>query len=121
MKRSPINRNFDRIRAWHDRTRRPLPARSAKRKAKQGERSLVREQVAQRAGWRCEYRHIIPEVSCGFLPRRGMEVDELRGGLWRRVESLDPDACRYTCPVHHDWKTDHKVEVLRRLGVPGYA
>jgi len=82
---------------------------------------VVRAEVGARAGWQCEYRDVIPEVECGWLPGRGLEVDELRGGSFRASEWLDADRCRLTCPVHHDWKTANKREVLRRLGVGGYA
>jgi hypothetical protein len=105
VKRTPLTR----------RTR--LSAVSRKRKAQAGQRVQVREIVAERAGGRCEYAPVIPEVPCGMLPGRGMEVDEMRGGSYRSTEWLDPDACRYTCPVHHDYKTAHKRTVLSRLEV----
>jgi hypothetical protein len=127
MKRSPLKRtggpktNPDKVREWQQRSRRELPARSRKRIADASDRVLTRAAVVARAGGRCEYADIMPEVACGTLPGRGMEVDELRGGSWRQAEWLDPDWCRLTCPVHHDYKTEHKRVILARLGVAGYA
>lgn len=121
MKRSGIRRNPDRIREWLDRSRRPLPPVSRKRRDQLPTRQQVRRQVEARAAGVCEYRDVIPEVACGMLPGRGMEVDEVRGGSYRQAEWLDPERCRWVCPVHHDYKTSHKREVLRRLGLDEYG
>lgn len=120
FRRTSLRADPDRTRDWQDRSRQPLPPVSRRRRGQLPERQTVREQVTERAGGECEYRDVIPEVPCGFLPGRGMEVDEVRGGSHRQAEWLDPDCCRYTCPIHHDWKTEHKREVLRRLGWEGY-
>lgn len=89
---------------------------SEKRKAEQGARTACRAEVLRRSEGRCEYEAVIDWIPCGFLPdRRALEVDELRGGSFRSTEYLDPDACRATCPVHHDYKTSHKNEVLALL------
>lgn len=89
---------------------------SAKRRAQMVVRRQVVAVVAARAGGGCWWRPVITEIRCGALPGRGShEVDELRGGSWRNVEWLDPDACRLICPKHHEWKTDHKLEALARL------
>jgi len=103
------------VRAWQDRSRQPIAGQSKKRASQQTERRKVRAEVVARADGRCEYADVIPEVKCGMLPGRGMEVDELRGGSYRQAEWLNPDRCRLTCPVHHDYKTLHKREVLKRL------
>ena len=121
MKRSPLRRRTplraDPDKQWEwRRSSRALARVSGKRRAQLSERASVREQVIARAGGRCEYADVIPEVACGMLPGRGMEVDELRGGSARGSEWLDPERCRLACPVHHDWKTAHKRVVLRRLG-----
>ena len=80
-----------------------IPQRSARRIAEQPDRDA--------------YRDVVPEISCGWLPgRRELEVDELVGGASRSIEYTDPERCRAVCPVHHDYKTDHKVDVLRRIG-----
>lgn len=100
-----------------------MPQRSPKRERLEQARREVRAEVLRRAGAAdpgdlsaCQYRVIIPEVACSWLPdRRQLEVDELRGGSHRSTEWLDPDQCRATCPFHHDIKTTHKREVLRRL------
>ena len=121
MKRSPLRRRTplradpDKQREWQ-RSSGALARVSGKRRAQLSERASVREQVIARAGGQCEYADVIPEVACGFLPGRGMEVDELRGGSRRGSEWLDAERCRLACPVHHDWKTAHKRDVLRRLG-----
>lgn len=109
MKRSNINRKTQ------------LKPFSAKRALQSQQRKLVRQIVCERADNQCEYADVIPEISCGMLPGRGMEVDELRGGSYRQQEWLDPDRCKLTCPVHHDFKTDNKKFVLRRLGEEGYC
>ena len=117
MKRSPIRTDPAKVRDWIERSRKPLPPLSRKRRSDLKRRTEVRQIVKDRAGNRCEYADIIPEVACGFRPGRGMEVDELRGGSHRVSEWLDPDRCRFVCPVHHDWKSAHKRVVLSRLGV----
>jgi hypothetical protein len=122
MKRTPLKRNIElrgdplKTLEWHQRSRKALAKVSAKRRADLGRRTEVRNEVIARAGGQCEYAAIVPEVACGLLPGRGMEVDELRGGSYRVTEWLDPDRCRLVCPVHHDWKTAHKRELLKRLG-----
>lgn len=91
----------------------------SKKRAKQRTlRGKVREQVLQRANYECEYRWVIPEVPCGYLPGRyQLEVDELRGGAYRITEWLDPTRCVCTCPRMHDWKTLHKNLVIERFEV----
>ena len=121
-----MDRDPDKLRAWQARSRKPLARsqlRSVSRKRSQATttRKQVREAVLRRSGGQCEYAAIIPEVQCGWLPDRTvLEVDELRGGSWRQQEWLDPQWCRATCAQHHDYKTAHKREVLRRLGIEGY-
>lgn len=116
-RRTPLTADPGKQAEWRQRTARNLPAISKRRRREQSARNLVREQVHIRAGGACEYASVVPEVTCGFLPGRSrMEVDELRGGSFRSVEYLDVERCRLTCPVHHDWKTAHKRDVLRRLG-----
>lgn len=96
--------------------RRQIRTISDKRREQLAERAEVRTIVAARAGHACQYKAIIPEIPCATRPGRHLlEVDELRGGAHRCIEWLNPDACRLACPAHHDWKTDHKAEVLRRL------
>lgn len=136
MKRGPgPKRDTDKAREFADRRfRTPLPVKSARRQEQDAERAKVVAEVLRRAGAKspadlsaCQYRAIVPEVECGWLPdRRRLEVDELRGGSHRAIEWLNPDACRAVCPVHHDVKTDGitiagrfigKLEVLRRLAL----
>lgn len=100
------------------RKRKRLPPMSDKRRDEAPEREACRVEVLRRAGGRCQYEQVVEEISCGFLPDRcGLEVDELRGGSFRAIEYLDPDACRAVCPKHHDHKTAHKNEVLGRLAI----
>lgn len=123
-----LNRDPDKLRAWQQRSRESssawaqrkrarLKAKSDRRRLLDGERAEVRAEVLRRANGECAYAPIVPEVQCAFYPpdRPGLEVDELRGGAHRSIEWLNPDACRAACPAHHDYKTDHKREVLRRL------
>jgi len=60
---------------------------------------------------------LVPEVRCASpdLRRPALEVDELRGGSYRSLEWLDPDSCNTLCQAHHDWKTAHKREFIRRF------
>lgn len=84
---------------------------------RQPERDACRAAVLARAAGVCEYRDVVPEVTCGWLPgRRELEVDEILGGPYRCTEQYEPDRCKATCPRHHDWKTDHKADLLRRIG-----
>ena len=93
-----------------------IPWQSKKRRALQPTRKQVRELVLENAGHRCEYEALIPEVKCGPVGlRTQLEVDEIRGGSYRNLEWLDPLRCHATCPAHHDFKTAHKNEVIRRL------
>lgn len=119
MKRGkPLRRNLETQRDWERRSRKPLPQVSARRQAERAARTATRVEVLERAGHRCAYAQIIPEVSCGNLPDRvGLEVDELQGGSHRQREHTNPDECRATCPRHHDYKTAHKRLVLERLEV----
>jgi hypothetical protein len=122
MKRDP-----DKARTWRERSvaryrqnarergpRAPLSPMSAKRRTLLPERSELRQRALQRAGDRCEMAEIVPEVRCAFYGGRGLEVDELRGGAYRSTEWLDLDRVAVGCPAHHDWKTDHKREFVRR-------
>lgn len=117
MKRSGRLRSDPaKTRAWQDRSRKRLPQQSDRRKAEQPERDATRQEVLRRAGWQCQYRDLVPWVRCATRPgRRDLEVDELRGGAQRSTEYLDPEQCRATCPAHHDYKTEHKHEVLGLL------
>lgn len=116
VRRTPLRADPAKQMEWERRSRTALARVSDQRRAQLSARASVLRQVIARAGGRCEYADVIPEVPCGMLPGRGMEVDELRGGSRRSSEWLDVDRCRLACPVHHDWKTAHKRVVLRRLG-----
>ena len=93
---------------------------SARRQAQKARRAEVVAEVHERAGGRCEYADVVPEVECAsywWSSRPPLEVDELRGGAHRSSEWLDPEQCRLTCHAHHDWKTENKRELLKRLGL----
>jgi len=88
---------------------------SAKRRRELAQRKKVRAIVLERAGNRCEWAPLIPELACGWLPDRTvLEIDELRGGAYRCTEWLDPERCVATCPAHHDHKSAAKREMLAR-------
>lgn len=128
MKRGPgPRRDTDKARAFANR-RAPIRSKSLRTLERELERAKVVAIVHERAGHRCQYAEIIPEVPCAspFKDRPQLEVDELRGGAHRQIEYLNPDACRLTCQAHHDVKTDGitiagrfigKREVLRRLAL----
>lgn len=90
---------------------------SASRQRKAQIRQAVVAIVHERAGHRCWYIPIIPEIACHRFDwtRSEFEVDELRGGSYRVTEMYDPDSCRLTCQAHHRWKTENKPELLERL------
>jgi hypothetical protein len=131
MKRSPLKRKTELARGGpiqrtavkavgkfsEVKARKSLAYRSKKTKEREPEREQVRKEVHERAGFACEYAAVIPEIPCGspFPDRPRLEVDELRGGSYRSTEMYDPKQCRLTCQIHHDHKTEHKVEVLDRL------
>lgn len=93
--------------------RRAIPPVSARRRAEQKARDECRREVLFRAGGRCQYAPLFPDVPCGWLPDRyQLEVDEIRGGSWRSTEHTNPDRCRAACPVHHDIKTATKDQDL---------
>lgn len=105
-----------------------MRSKSLRRIDQELERAKVRALVHERAGHRCQYAAVIPEIPCAspFKDRPKLEVDELRGGAHRSIEWLNPDACRLTCQAHHDVKTNGitiagkfigKTEVLRRLAL----
>jgi hypothetical protein len=112
-------RDTPKARAWANSRKTPVRSKSLRRTQQELERAEVRAEVHQRAGGVCQYAPVIPEIQCAspFRDRPQLEVDELRGGAHRSVEWLNPDACRLTCQAHHDWKTEHKPELLRRLAV----
>lgn len=129
MKRSPLRRKTElsrgpgpkQVKGLEPKTRltrssKQIASRSAKRIAERPLRDEVRRIVTESAGHQCQYAAIIPEVGCGWLPdRHQLEVNELRGGSRRGTEYLDPLQCRLTCPMHHEWVTDHKKEANHRL------
>jgi hypothetical protein len=53
MKRSPINSDPDKVRAWQQRSRKRLPAQSAKRQQEAKSNADIREQTFERDGWTC--------------------------------------------------------------------
>ena len=113
-----MRRDIDKSRVWQQRSRKPIPQVSARKLASRGDRAAVRAVVLLRANYQCEYASVIPEVPCRFYAWAGrgrLEVDELRGGSRRSTEELDAASCVATCPAHHDFKTNNKREVLRRL------
>lgn len=118
MKRSgPPKRKTQLGRGTSQLKRTPINQKSDRRREQEQERARVRAIVHDRAGGRCQYAAVWPDIECGSpWPRRPkLEVDELRGGSYRSVEWLNPDACRLTCQIHHDHKTLNKPEHLRRL------
>lgn len=106
MKRTPLKRKTPMPRA-----RKPIAARSAKRKAEAPERARVREQVLDRDGHRCTMFGLAPGP-CGspFPWRPPLEVHEvIPRGRWR-AGYLVVSNCVTGCQLHHDWVTSHPVE-----------
>ena len=103
----------EKVRAWRDRSRKPIPQVSARRLAERPERARVRAEVLKRDGG-CRGRGLIPG-RCGspWPDRPPLEVHEvISRGQWARGY-LVPENCLALCQVHHDWVTANPAESLR--------
>lgn len=111
MKRSSgLVTDPDKLRAWQRRSRRPLPSQSRRRREERDEREDVREEVLDRAGYRCEADELVPEVTCSGR----LDVDEVIPRGVNPGGHLDPDNCQVLCRAHHDWKHANPAEAVSR-------
>ena len=109
VRRTPLRTDLTKQRAWERRSRKPLPSRSAKRRAESKARTAIRAWVLRRDG-ACVAgptgRRLLPEVACAspWPDRPALEVHEVvprgRGG-----DYLSADNCVALCQAHHDHVT----------------
>jgi hypothetical protein len=105
----------EKTREWRDRSRKALPAKSAKRTAEDRERVKLKRSLLLAAGmradgagdWRraCAGSTLLPEVECGVVSR-GRAVLELheivKRGRWRAGLVVRSN-CVLLCQAHHDY------------------
>jgi|JI10StandDraft_1071094.scaffolds.fasta_scaffold36307_2 hypothetical protein len=107
MKRSgPIKADPDKVKAWTLKSRKKLPAESAKRKATRGTRRSVVTATIERAGGRCEARMLLPMIAC----QGDLEVHERHQRSIRPGSELDLNDTMALCHRHHAWVSDHVLE-----------
>lgn len=110
----PLRANLAKTRAWERRSRKALPSESPKRRAERPTRDAVRAQVRARAGYQCQARELVPEISCWHPPGLELDVDEIVLRSGRPGGHLDPDNCQALCRAHHDWKHDNPDDAVAR-------
>ena len=108
-RRTPLAADPDKTRAWQDRSRRRLPARSKKRIAEAPTRAAVRAEVLDRDRG-CRARGIAPGPCAARPGRAPLEVHEVVSRARRPGGHLDPENCLALCPGHHDWVTEHPTD-----------
>jgi 5-methylcytosine-specific restriction endonuclease McrA len=110
MKRTPINTDPEKVRAWQQRSRRNLPAQSAKRAAEKPERDRVRAEVFTRDRNLCQLR-----AEPGLPPCFGaLSVHHLRKASAGGSYSLDN--LTTLCIGHNDLMEDEPL-LAKRLGM----
>jgi hypothetical protein len=102
------------------RPRKPLPRRSAKKKAIDVERVEVRRVVIERDGETCfaGANGLVPSVRCASPSpdRLELELHEVvKRGRWA-AGAVVPSNCRLLCQAHHDY-TEDEVEDSTREGL----
>lgn len=112
----------EKARDWQNRSRRPLPRMSARRRRSLPERDLVRRTVIARHRRRCAAWGIpgVPHDHTGPLVVNDadLEVHELRRGQRRHTDWLDPNWCIPLCRAAHRWATaDGYPEPARTVGL----
>lgn len=112
MKRAQLRADPERVREWLNRSRRRLPAESAKRRAERAARAQVRAATLERAGWRCQAAELVPEVRC----RGPLDVDERTARGTHPGSHLDLEVTQALCRAHHEWKGDHPA-AAEQLGL----
>lgn len=103
-RRSALRADPEKTRAWKNRSRKRLPARSAKQVEIGRRRRECRDAVVARDGATCWAKALPTGISCGTAP--GRERLELHETLKRSRFSgaaTDPRYQRLLCPAHHDW------------------
>lgn len=115
MKRSRIETDPDKVRAWQDRSRKPLPRQSAKRRREAIPRAEVSVQARERDGG-CVGRGLIPDHECsGALdPHERIPRTAWPGG------HLVLDNVVTVCRAAHEWIHANEI-VAHGLGLHGYS
>lgn len=107
-RRTPLQGNPEKTRAWRDRSRKPLPAKSKKRVAEDPERARVRQVVLDRDQG-CMGRGILPG-RCWHPRDEPLDVHEVESRGTHPGSHLDPEVCLALCRGHHQWVTTHPAE-----------
>lgn len=115
-RRKPLRGNPDKQRDWERRSRKKLPAQSAKRRAEQPQRAAVRAERLARSGGVCAALDVVPEVACASPDptRPPIEVDEIKSRGVNPGGHLDVENTQALCQAHHDWRTANPAEARRR-------
>lgn len=104
------------VRAWQDRTRRPLPHQSEKGKARAQAATTAGRRAKDRDGHRCAALDLIPGHTCwGPLDPQHVIPRSVRRDL-----AADPANIVPLCRLAHDYVGDHPEEA-HALGLHGWT
>lgn len=115
MKRSPLNSDPDKVRAWQQRSRRPLRQQSPKKAAERKDNRSVSEQVFERDGWSCAL-HGVAEAGPCFGKLTPHHLLKASAGGEHSLENLI-SLCQYHNGLVEDrpnWA--HSVGLVVRMG-----
>lgn len=109
-RKKPLRANLDKTREWQARSRKRLPAQSAKRRQEAPRRAEVRAGVLGRDRT-CQARGVAPGAcSSPSADRAVLEVHEvISRGRWQAGYLVEGN-CLALCQRHHDWVTEHPRE-----------
>lgn len=128
MKRGgPLRRDPAKQREWERRSRKRLPAKSAKQREIDDVRALIKARKLAEAGitWRprpsdmhraCVGAQVWPEVRCAVVrsDRAVLELHEVvKRSRWRAGATV-PENCVLVCQAHHDATEAFPEEATRR-------
>lgn len=134
MKRSRIDVDPAKVRAWQDRSRakalarsretrrKPLASRSQKRIDEAPEREAVLAAVVERDGGGCFAHDLVPALRCGspWHDRPTLEGHEvIPRSVWPGGH-LVAENVRMVCQNHHDWIGD-EPDLAHDVGLHGYS
>lgn len=97
-RRAQLRADPAKVRAWHERSRKALPAESARRKSEVGTRRKVKARVLARDGG-CVGRLRVPAVGC-WGPLDCHEI--VPRSVWPGGHLVDAN-CVTLCRSHHEW------------------
>lgn len=104
-RKKPLRSDPAKTREWQQRSRKPIPRESTRRRSERPTRRKVVAQALARDGG-CVARDLVPWITCwGPLdPDERCPRSVYPGG------ELDIDNVQMLCRRHHDWKTEHRIE-----------